>query len=201
MAWVTIQTLFVFPNGSIGGISVLLSKDSETGEYEMPVLDAKKLTEKIGIDNGGKMLTPDMIDLGGGSSSNNTDDEAVIASVMRRWQANSNQDEMTPCIDLYPPWNPEKTFGIFKITTVWLNTDEDKKAFNDATGIDWKELPVYGGESAVPSTKRDPNRTDKFDIPLPKPITIKVLKEKIGVKSDGKDSIRTKFAGWKPLET
>ena len=198
--WYLVGPMVVAPDGSIGIFNKMVAPDAETGEYTETPMQVYKQAVAEAQEQGFKLLSPDLIgSLSGNAGNADNGDEAVIASVMRRWQENKNQEDMTPCIDLFPPWNPEKTFGIYKITTVWLNTDEDKQAFNDATGLKWNELPVYGGESAVASTKRDPNRPSKFDISLPAPITIKVLKEPTGkMRDDGTPGIRTKFDGWKP---
>lgn len=71
----------------------------------------------------------------------------------------------TPIIDFYS----SNTKLLKKFMHVYLNTEQDVAAFEEATGLKLAALPVYDGALAI---ARDDNKARKYIVSLPRPIKL-----------------------------
>lgn len=77
-----------------------------------------------------------------------------IAYISRRQKADG-----TPVLDLYAPSEAVKR----KVFTLYIDSDQDAADFKQATGLDWKSIPLYEGEAAI--SKESPS-AGKYIIPV-----------------------------------
>jgi hypothetical protein len=73
--------------------------------------------------------------------------------------------DRTPIIDFYS----SNTKLLKKFMHVYLNTEQDVAAFDEATGIQVTSLPVYDGALAI---ARDDNKAGKYIVNLPRPLKL-----------------------------
>ncbi len=88
----------------------------------------------------------------------------VCGYVARRAKTNRDGTD-SGILDLYPESDGTK----FKFLSVYIDNDDDVKAFEFASGLEFEHLPLYEGQQAI---ERGNARTDKFVIKAPHPFGV-----------------------------
>ena len=113
----------------------------------------------------------------------------TIVGVVRRAKTNDDGGE-TPVIDLYPDR------ANFRILGIYLNTEADVQAFQNATGVKLSELPLYEGDNAIERGKGA--KTDKYVIALKQPVKVVFKANPKWEGDEDKKHPKRVFVRWMP---
>jgi hypothetical protein len=108
-----------------------------------------------------------------------------IGYVVRR-SKDSREGGTTPVVDLYPANDAAK----FAVLSVYLNTDDDVKAFEKAAGMTLDKIPLYIGDNKIERGKK--KDTDKLVAKAPHPFGVVLM---ANPKYDEAEATATKAKG------
>ncbi len=186
------------------GKVVFLTAYFDSVEHDM--IEVLAHVQTMGESNGLQAFTTTMMTAGPAvsSESSKADDGSEyevkkVDTFIRRSQRNKTPKEgqslTTPIIDIYPAYVRGATgvYGIYPVVSIWLNTDDDVKKFEDATGVVLKDMPLYSSQTAA---QRDPDYQAEWEVTIEEPMNIKI-KNTPKLREDGTMGKKVRLESWK----